>query len=326
MYSKNTITAQAMQLVGPARVAALAKACGVRQSRLEEVPSLALGTSPVTLKEMVAAYATIANDGRYIEPIVVTAVEDREGRVLERFTAKPAETAMPTTVAQTLVDVMRGVVDQGTGSRIRGSFGIKADVAGKTGTTQNNTDAWFILMQPQLVGGAWIGFNDNRVTMASSWGQGSQGALPIVGEVYRLAFKGKVLDDTRQFAAPRIPEPVPVAPAPDPSLDPNAPQAPNVQPNNGPGFPGELGPQGAAPIDPGQAPEGSWRPSGVIRYVTVQRPAVAPGVVIGPDGTPQQQAAQPVESTFATRVLTPPDVPVQRPVIPVQVPVQVPVR
>jgi len=319
MYSKNTITAQAMQLVGPARVAALAKAAGVRQSKLEEVPSLALGTSPVTLKEMVAAYATIANDGRYIEPIIVTGVEDRVGRVLERFAAKPPEVAMPAAIAQTLVDVMRGVIDQGTGARIRGSFGIRADVAGKTGTTQNNTDAWFILMQPQLVAGAWVGFNDNRVTMASSWGQGSQGALPIVGEVFRLAIKGKVIDGERQFAAPRLAAPEPVPVPVDPALEPNAPQqGPAGVPFNGPGFPGELGPTGAAPVDAGQAPEGSRRPAPVVRYITLQRAPVAQVVVIAPEGG---APPAPVDGGFTPRVLAPPDdrgIPLPRPMAPVR--------
>ncbi|RYX90159.1 MAG: penicillin-binding protein [Comamonadaceae bacterium] len=304
MYSKNTITAQAMQIVGPARVAAFARAAGVRQSKLEEVPSLALGTSPVTLKEMVAAYATIVNDGRYIEPIIVTGIEDREGRVLERFVAKAPETAMPATVAQTLVDVMRGVIDQGTGSRIRGSYGIKADVAGKTGTTQNNTDAWFILMQPQLVAGAWVGFNDNRVTMGSGWGQGSQGALPIVGEVFRLAIKAKVIDGERQFAAPRLAVVEPAPQVPDPSQDPNATQPGAERIYNLPGSNGELGPTGALPPDAGQAPEGSWRPAPIIRYVNVPQPVqsaeVAP--VNAANG-----AANPVPETFTSRVLAPPD-------------------
>ncbi|MCZ8286773.1 MAG: transglycosylase domain-containing protein, partial [Bacteroidia bacterium] len=134
MYSKNTITAQVMQVVGPAHVAKLAKSLGVRQSKLEEVPSLALGTSPVTLKEMVSAYGTIANDGRYVEPILITRVEDRNGKVLEEFQPKLAETAMTASVAETLLDVMRGVIDQGTGAGIRSRFGIRADVAGKTGT------------------------------------------------------------------------------------------------------------------------------------------------------------------------------------------------
>jgi penicillin-binding protein 1A len=202
MYSKNTITAQVMQVVGPAHVAKLAKSMGVRQSKLEEVPSLALGTSPVTLKEMVSAYSTIANDGRYIEPILITRVEDRNGKVLEEFQPKLAETAMPASVAETLLDVMRGVIDQGTGAGIRSRYGIRADVAGKTGTTQDNTDGWFILMHPQLVAGAWAGFNDNRVTMGNSWGPGAQSALPMVGEFFQQAIKGKVIDPQVRFPVP----------------------------------------------------------------------------------------------------------------------------
>jgi penicillin-binding protein 1A len=136
----------------------------------------------------------MANDGRYIEPILVTRVEDRNGKVLEEFEAKVPETAMPASVAQTLLDVMRGVIDQGTGAAIRSRYGLRADLAGKTGTTQGNTDGWFILMHPQLVAGAWVGFNDNRVTMGDSWGQGARSALPIVGEFFQQAIKAKVVD------------------------------------------------------------------------------------------------------------------------------------
>ncbi|MBN9697584.1 MAG: transglycosylase domain-containing protein, partial [Zoogloea sp.] len=179
VYSRNRITAQLMQEVGPARVARLAKKMGVRQSPLEEVPSLALGTSPVTLREMVSAYATLANGGGFIEPVLVTRIEDREGRVLEEFAPTEAETTLDAGTAYTLLDVMRGVVDRGTGVAIRNQFGLRADLAGKTGTTQDNTDGWFILMHPQLVGGAWVGFNDNRITLRSDyWGQGARSALP----------------------------------------------------------------------------------------------------------------------------------------------------
>ena len=201
-YSKNTITAQVMQIVGADKVAALAKLMGVRQSKLEAVPSLALGTSPVTLKEMVAAYATIANNGSYIEPILVTRVEDRNGKVLEAFEAKLSEPAMPVTTAQMLLDMMRGVIDKGTGAGIRRTYGIQADVAGKTGTTQDNTDGWFILMHPQLVAGAWVGFNDNRITMGNSWGPGARSALPMVGEFFQQSFKSRVIDSRKRFADP----------------------------------------------------------------------------------------------------------------------------
>jgi penicillin-binding protein 1A len=199
-YSKNTITAQLMQKVGPAKVAKLARAMGVRQSKLEPVPSLALGSSPVTLQEMVSAYGTIADGGRYIEPVFVTRIEDRNGKVLEEFEPTEPEPALTPEVAYSLLDLMRGVVDRGTGVAIRSRFGIRGDVAGKTGTTQDNADGWFLLMHPQLVAGAWVGFNDNRVTLRSDyWGQGAHSALPIVGDFFRQALKSRVIETRVRF-------------------------------------------------------------------------------------------------------------------------------
>ncbi|MEO8121823.1 MAG: penicillin-binding transpeptidase domain-containing protein, partial [Rhodoferax sp.] len=207
-YSKNTITAQLMQKVGPASVARLAQAMGVRQSKLDLVPSLALGTSPVTLLEMVAAYGSIANGGNYIQPVLVLRVEDRNGRLLEQFEpVREREPAMPRAHALTLVNAMRGVIDVGTGVAIRQRYGIQADVAGKTGTTQDNTDGWFIMMNPQLVAGARVGFNDNSVTMGS-WGQGARSALPMVGDVFQQAFRNRWIDPNAEFDIPR-PRPTP---------------------------------------------------------------------------------------------------------------------
>jgi penicillin-binding protein 1A len=200
--SRNTITAQLMQRVGPARVAQVAYNMGVRQSKLDQVPSLALGTSPVTLKEMVSAFGSIANGGSYIEPVLVTRVENRKRMVLQQFHSKAPEPALSSAAAQTLLDVMRGVIDQGTGVGIRARFGIQADVAGKTGTTQDNTDGWFILMHPQLVAGARVGFNDNRITMRGDWGQGARNALNIVGDFFQQALKSRVVDAKLRFAAP----------------------------------------------------------------------------------------------------------------------------
>jgi penicillin-binding protein 1A len=206
--SKNTITVQLVQRVGSERTVQIARNMGVRQSPLEAVPSIALGTSPVTLKEMVAAYATIANDGHYIEPLLITRIEDRHGRVLAQFSSQP-EPALSTASAHALVESMRGVVDNGTGSAIRDDFGIRADVAGKTGTTQRNTDAWFILMHPQLVGGAWVGFNDNRITMRSAyWGQGGHSALNLVGDFFQQALAARAIEPRAAFAAPREHRPI----------------------------------------------------------------------------------------------------------------------
>jgi penicillin-binding protein 1A len=203
VFSKNTITAQLMQRVGPVRVVELAQAMGVRQSKLEPVMSLALGTSSVTLREMVAAYGTIANGGHFFEPTIISRIEDRDGNALEEFLpAREEVAAMPRRPALELVNVMRGVVDEGTGAAIRQRYVTRADVAGKTGTTQDNTDGWFILMHPQLVVGAWVGFNDSQQTMGS-WGQGARSALPMVGEAMRDALRYRWIDPAVEFDIPR---------------------------------------------------------------------------------------------------------------------------
>jgi len=199
-YSRNRITAQVMQSVGPNRVARLARAMGVRDSQLDPVPSLALGTSPVTLKEMVSAYGTIANLGNYVEPLMVTRIEDRNGNLLAQFAPASPTRELPADTARTLVDVMRDVISRGTGASIRTRFNVRGDVAGKTGTTQGNADGWFILIQPQLVAGAWVGFNDSRVTLRSDYyGQGAHSALPIVGDFFQRAQRSRLIDTHLKF-------------------------------------------------------------------------------------------------------------------------------
>lgn len=211
-YSKNTITAQVMQQVGPARVAEVARALGVRQSPLEEVPALALGTSPVTLKEMVSAYSSIANLGRYVAPVMLTRIEDRHGKVLETFAEPTPEAVFEGRAAQMLRDAMRGGVDRGTATAIRSRYGIQADVAGKTGTTQDNTDGWFILMGPRVVAGAWAGFNDGRITLRSDyWGQGARSALPMVGDFMQQALRAKVINGNDRFVDEFDTSPLPPA-------------------------------------------------------------------------------------------------------------------
>jgi len=216
VQSRNSITAQVMQRVGPRKVAELAWNLGVRESKLDEVPSLALGTSPVTLREMVTAYGTIANNGRYLgDPQLITSVEDRKGHTLVLFTQPKGVEALPRPQALQLLNVMRGVVDEGTGTAIRTRYGIQADVAGKTGTTQDNTDGWFILMHPQMVAGAWVGFDDNRATMGDGWGQGARSALPIVGDFFVQALRTHAVDARVEFDIPR-PRARPREPARDP--------------------------------------------------------------------------------------------------------------
>src|SRR5574340_1031998 len=222
IYSKNTITAQVMQDVGLESVVSLARAVGINESRLDPVPSLALGTSPVTLLELVSAYCTIADLGEYREPVLVTSIADGTGKVVARF-APQLTRAMSEQTAVELIDMMRGVVRQGTGTGIRARFGITADVAGKTGTTQNNTDGWFVLMHPQLVAGAWVGFNDTRVALRSNyWGQGGHSALRVVGDFFSAALKHELIN-----AAARFPRPLP---RPTLTMEPDPEQPPLAEP------------------------------------------------------------------------------------------------
>jgi penicillin-binding protein 1A len=205
IYSKNAITVQIMQEIGLYNIVSLARALGINRSPLDPVPSLALGTSPVTLLEMVSAYATIAQEGEYRKPVVVTRITDRAGKLIAEFDS-PSQQEMSKDTAIQLIDIMRGVVTQGTGTAVKTRFGIAADIAGKTGTTQHNTDSWFILMHPNLVAGAWTGFNDQRVTMRTSyWGQGGHNAVLIVGDFFREALKGHLIDANAQFPRPYTP-------------------------------------------------------------------------------------------------------------------------
>jgi penicillin-binding protein 1A len=206
VHSKNTITAQVMRDVGLPSVITLAQKLGVRQSKLASVPSLALGTSPVTLLEMVSSYATIAAQGEYRKPVLVRRITDRDGKVIADFGGATPERAMSQASSVTLIDMLRGVVNRGTGTGIRFRFGINGDVAGKTGTTQNNADGWFILMHPNLVAGAWVGFNDNRVTMRSNyWGQGGHNAILLVGDFFRTALDAGKVDKSAIFPGGRPP-------------------------------------------------------------------------------------------------------------------------
>ena len=205
VYSKNTITARVSQEVGVPSIVSLAQRMGVDQSKLDAVPSLALGTSPVTLLEMVNVYGTIAAQGTRRKPVFIRRIQGRDGEVLAEFAAETSRALAPETAID-LIDMMRGVIARGTGTMIKTRYAISADVAGKTGTTQNNTDGWFILMHPNLVAGAWVGFDDQRITMRSDyWGQGGHNAVLLVGDFFRDALKDGLLDTKAQFPPPRQP-------------------------------------------------------------------------------------------------------------------------
>jgi penicillin-binding protein 1A len=199
IYSKNTVTAQVMQEVGARKTAELARSMGVNRSKLDEVPALALGASPVTPLEMVSAYSTLAAIGEYHQPIYITRITDKHGNVLAQFANETQRVMTEKTVGH-LINMLRGAVDQGTGQAVRAQFGLRADVAGKTGTTQKNTDGWFILMHPRLVAGTWVGFNDARVTMRSNyWGEGGHNALLVVGDFFQQALAARLIDGGAEF-------------------------------------------------------------------------------------------------------------------------------
>jgi penicillin-binding protein 1A len=211
---------------------------GIRQSKLAQVPSLALGTSPVSLLEMVSTYSTIAAQGEYRAPVFVKSITDRDGNVLAAFGSQAPQRALSQASAVTLIDMMRGVITRGTGTAIRYRFGIDADVAGKTGTTQNNADGWFILMHPNLVAGAWVGFDDTRVAMRSAyWGQGGHNAVLLVGEFYKTLFDSGRLDADALFPGGHKPAPV--------QREEEAEPEPDTEEQ-----PGDMQQEGAPPVQP----------------------------------------------------------------------------
>ena len=206
VFSKNTITTQVMQDAGLPRITSLAKVMGITDSKLDPVPSMALGTSPVTLLEMAAVYSTIASGGDHKQPYFVERITDKQGQEIAVFGPNKVDRALSVDTVNNLIDMLRGVVTYGTGTMLRTRFVPEGDLAGKTGTTQNNTDGWFMVMHPQLVTGAWVGFNDQHVTMRGSyWGQGGHSALLLVGDFLRTSFKQKLIDAQASFSSPRRP-------------------------------------------------------------------------------------------------------------------------
>ena len=145
-------------------------------SQLNPYPSIALGTSEVSPIELTSAYGTIANNGVHVEPISVLRIEDRNGILIDEFAPQHTEAVSPQTSA-VIINMLQDVVNYGTGAGVRRYFQYPA--AGKTGTTQNYSDAWFVGFTPQLVAGVWVGFDDHRVKFTNWYGQGARAALPI---------------------------------------------------------------------------------------------------------------------------------------------------
>jgi penicillin-binding protein 1A len=200
--SMNYITAWVMKQYGPHAVVSLVKRLGIT-SDIPEVPSICLGTADISVFEMVAANSTFANKGTYIQPTFITRIEDKNGKILEEFIPNSDE-VFSEEKAYAMIQLMRGVVDGGTGSRLRFKHKLYNQIAGKTGTTQRNADGWFMGLTPELVAGVWVGGEDRSIHFNSMVeGQGATMALPIWGKFFNKVYADKKLKvSTADFPRP----------------------------------------------------------------------------------------------------------------------------
>ncbi len=180
--SVNTVSAQVIMQAGVDRTVQLAQRMGI-QGNLPKVPALALGVADLSLYEMVSAYASFANGGQVVKPVYITSISDRSGKILRRHQPERGAQALSPDNAATMLRLMQGVVEDGSGRRLRYEWGLTMDIAGKTGTTQNHSDGWFIGITPDLVTGVWVGAESPKVRFRTlALGQGANTALPIWGE------------------------------------------------------------------------------------------------------------------------------------------------
>ena len=199
--SLNTISVEVLLDAGISNAINIIENLGI-SAELPKFPSLALGVASVSLKEMVEAYATIVNDGKPIETWYLTEIADSNGKVLEKFNYSPVDEAVVSTEnCRAVINMMQAVISDGTGSGIRTRFGVKGDFAGKTGTTQENSDGWFIGLTPKLVTGCWVGADDPRVHFRTiTYGQGAYMALPIVGGFFNKTYNNPRFNNLKNSA------------------------------------------------------------------------------------------------------------------------------
>jgi penicillin-binding protein 1A len=188
--SINTVSVKLLLEAGIDSTIELAHKMGI-VSDLPSVPSMALGTGEVSLYEMVKAYAVLQNKGRRVEPRMIRRIEDAEGNVLYSDSMhEPKDTILTEATAQKVIAMMQGVVDRGTANGLRSIWKFEGELAGKTGTTQNNTDAWFMGMDSKLIVGVWVGGDSPVVRFrTTTYGQGAYAALPIFGNFLNKVYK-----------------------------------------------------------------------------------------------------------------------------------------
>ena len=198
--SVNCITAYLMKQIGPRPIAEMAHKMGIT-SQIDPFPSICLGTPDISVFEMVGAYSTFANKGLCSKPMYITRIEDKYGNVIKEFVPQQTEVISEQT-AYVMNKMLQGVVQRGTAMRLN-SYGLQCELAGKTGTTNGHTDAWFMGITPQLVGGVWVGCEDPILHFTSmAFGQGASSALPIWGNFFKKAYADKSLKLTADATFP----------------------------------------------------------------------------------------------------------------------------
>ena len=201
--SSNNISAYLMKQFGPDALVQMMRQMGI-YSFLDPVNSLCVGAADISVYEMVAAYNTFPSKGVYVTPMFVTRIEDNQGNLLSEFTNKKRE-AISDQTAYLMATMMQGVVNGGTASRLRNRYGLTGQIAGKTGTTNDNSDGWFIGYTPTITAGAWVGCEDRQVHFNSTaLGQGSNAALPIWALWMKKVLKDGTLgiSESDRFIAP----------------------------------------------------------------------------------------------------------------------------
>ncbi len=179
--SENYISAWLMKQFTPQAVVDLMARMGINRRYIDPVNSIFLGTSILTLNEMVGAFGTYANKGVFTEPMVVSRIEDKNGNIISLFTPRIDE-VMSEEQAYLMISLLRGVIDQGTGIRLRIKYQLGSQIGGKTGTTQNHANGWFLGITPNLVAGVWSGWEDQAIHFEDmTHGQGANMALPVYG-------------------------------------------------------------------------------------------------------------------------------------------------
>lgn len=203
--SLNTVSVEVLLEAGIDETIDIAEDLGI-STEMPDYPSLALGVASISLKEIVEAYAGIVNDGKPVKSNYLVEIADKNGKVLESFHHElETESVVSPENCRAVINMMEAVITDGTGRGIRRDYRITGDFAGKTGTTQNNSDGWFIGISPNLVTGCWVGADDPRVHFrTTTYGQGAYMALPIVGRFFRKTYNNDQYSNLKnaQFAEP----------------------------------------------------------------------------------------------------------------------------